>query len=464
MLCNNLLYIYLKVGDDERLSQQAVHSYTAMLKYCGELPTRTNPTDTDLTDQMFNGPLKEEVLRDEVFCHIMKQLTDNRNRLSEERCWELMWLAAGLFTCSQTLMKELNLFLKTRNYPIARDTMVRLQKTQIHGQRKYPPHQVEVEAIHHKTTQIFHKVYFPDDSDLAFEVNSSTKAKDLCITIAQRLGLKSHDGFCLFVKISDKVISIPEEDFFFDFVRLLTDWMRKSRPNRDGSKAVFTYHVFFMRKLWTNITPGKDMNADLIFHYHQERPKYLRGYHKCDKETAAKIAGIIFRVEYGDSINKLTQVGPLLPYLIPEDLQKAYNSNEWKKHITRQFGDTAGMTIEEAKLAFLKTIYQWKTFGSAFFEVRQNSDPQYPTKMIIAINRNGVLLIDSVTKEIIVTNSFTSVSNWSSGNTFFHMTIGNLINGTKLLCETTQGYKMDDLMSSYVALIHSSKKDPVRRQ
>ena len=38
----------------------------------------------------------------------------------------------------------------------------------------------------------------------AFEVDSSTRAKDFCQNIAGRLNLKSAEGFSLFVKIADK--------------------------------------------------------------------------------------------------------------------------------------------------------------------------------------------------------------------------------------------------------------------
>ncbi len=189
----------------EELAEEACFAFAAIMKYMGDLPSKRPRIGNEITDHIFDGPLKHEILRDEIYCQIMKQLTENRNRISEERGWELMWLATGLFACSQGLLKELMLFLRTRRHPISQDSLHRLQKTIRNGQRKYPPHQVEVEAIQHKTTQIFHKVYFPDDTDEAFEVDSATRAKDFCQNISQRLNLRSSEGFSLFVKIADKV-------------------------------------------------------------------------------------------------------------------------------------------------------------------------------------------------------------------------------------------------------------------
>ncbi|XP_055300601.1 myosin-VIIa isoform X1 [Sitodiplosis mosellana] len=442
-----------KLQAKEELAEEACFAFAAILKYMGDLPSKRPRIGNEITDHIFDAPLKHEILRDEIYCQLMKQLTENRNRISEERGWELMWLATGLFACSQNLLKELFLFLRSRRHPISQDSLHRLQKTIRNGQRKYPPHQVEVEAIQHKTTQIFHKVYFPDDTDEAFEVDSSTRAKDFCQSISQRLGLRSSEGFSLFVKIADKVISVPEGDFFFDFVRHLTDWIKKARSTRDGTNPQFTYQVFFMKKLWTNTVPGKDRNADLIFHYHQELPKLLRGYHKCSKEEAAKLAALVYRVRFGDSKQELQAVPQLLRDLVPSDLVKIQGTSEWKRFITTMYTQDAGMSSEDAKVAFLKIIYRWPTFGSAFFEVKQTTEPNYPEMLLIAINKHGVSLIHPQSKDILVTHPFTRISNWSSGNTYFHMTIGNLVRGSKLLCETSLGYKMDDLLTSYISLM-----------
>uniref|UniRef100_A0A3P8ZLA6 Myosin VIIAb n=1 Tax=Esox lucius TaxID=8010 RepID=A0A3P8ZLA6_ESOLU len=432
-----------KVLAHEELSQEAQ-------LYMGDYPSKRTRSVNELTDQIFEGSLKAEPLKDEIYCQILKQLTENH--INEEKGWELLWLCTGLFPPSNVLLPHVQKFLQAKkHYPLAPDCMQRLQKALRNGSRKYPPHLVEVEAIQHKTTQIFHKVYFPDDTDEAFEVESSTKAKDFCLNIAGRLLLKSSEGFSLFVKITDKVISVPEGDFFFDFVRHLTDWIKKARPAKDGVVPSLIYQVFFMKKLWTNTIPGKDSMADSIFHYYQELPKYLRGYHKCSQEEVFQLAALIYRVKFEEDKSQFPNIPKMLKELIPQDQIRHLSPDDWKRSIVALFNKQAGKTREEAKLSFLKVIFKWPTFGSAFFEVKQTTDPNFPETLLIAINKHGVSLIDPKSKDVLTTHPFTKISNWSSGNTYFHITIGNLVRGTKLLCETSLGYKMDDLLTSYIS-------------
>lgn len=161
------------------------------------------------------------------------------------------------------------------------------------------------------------------------------------------------------------------------------------------------YQIFFMKKLWVNVVPGKDVNADQIFYYHQELPKYLRGFHKCTKQDAIELAALILHASYDNDFNQ-AQVGvQYIKELIPADLIKAAGSSEWKKSILNEYKNSGEMTVEKAKLKFLKTIYKWPTFGSTFFEVKQTTEPTLPDIILIGINKQGVNILHSQTKVII---------------------------------------------------------------
>uniref|UniRef100_A0A8B9VQF8 Myosin VIIA n=1 Tax=Anas zonorhyncha TaxID=75864 RepID=A0A8B9VQF8_9AVES len=436
-----------KILGSEELSQEACMAFIDILPppgYMGDYPSKRTRSVNELTDQIFEGALKAEPLKDEIYCQTLKQLTDNHIKYSEEKGWELLWLCTGLFPPSNILLPHVQRFLQSRkHHPLAADCIQRLQKALRNGSRKYPPHLVEVEAIQHKTTQIFHKVYFPDDTD---EVNGIEgnfifvrMAVDFLLKIPEKATVVSDlEKFSL----PRRVISVPEGDFFFDFVRHLTDWIKKARPAKDGIVPSLTYQVFFMKKLWTNTTPGKDSMADSIFHYYQELPKYLRGYHKCTREEVLQLAALIYRVKFEDDKSYFPSIPKLLKELVPQDLVRQLSPDDWKRSIVAYYNKHAGKTREEAKLAFLKIIFKWPTFGSAFFEVKV-SEGRRPWLILISA--------DILWSDILITHPFTKISNWSSGNTYFHITIGNLVRGSKLLCETSLGYKMDDLLTSYIS-------------
>ncbi|XP_012505369.1 PREDICTED: unconventional myosin-VIIb [Propithecus coquereli] len=439
----------------------ACRIFVAILRYMGDYPSRQAWPTLELTDQIFSLALQDSSLQDEVYCQILKQLTHNSNRRSEDRGWQLLWLCTGLFPPSKALLPHAQKFIDTRRGKLlAPDCSRHVQRVLRMGPRKQPPHQVEVEAAEQNVSRICHRVYLPNSTSEMLEVGSSTRVRDVCDSIATRLQLASWEGCSLFIKIADKVISQKEGDFFFDSLRQVSDWVKKNKPQKEGAPVTLPYQLYFMRKLWLNVVPGKDVNADTILHYHQELPKYLRGFHKCSREDAIHLAGLIYKAQFDNHWSQLASVPKILRELVPENLTRLMSSEEWKKSILLAYDKHRDKTVEEAKVAFLTWICRWPTFGSAFFEVKQTSEPSHPDIILIAINRHGVLLIHPKTKDLLATHPFTKISSWSSGSTYFHMVLGSLGRGSRLLCETSLGYKMDDLLTSYVQQLLSTMDKP----
>lgn len=141
------------------------------------------------------------------------------------------------------------------------------------------------------------------------------------------------------------------------------------------------------------------------------------------------------------------------------------------------------MTEFEAKEEFLKMIQNYPNFGSTFFVVKQTTDTNLPECILIAINRHGFNIIDPDKRVSVIiritsccelfltcftlqttlaTYDFSQLNFWSSGNTYFHIRFGNMMGASKLLCETTQGYKMDDLLSSYIKFMKSQSEIEIK--
>ncbi|XP_074544475.1 unconventional myosin-VIIa-like [Halichoeres trimaculatus] len=440
------------------LSSLACNAFTAILKYMGDYPIKQARSPMELTDQIFGPATQHQELQDEIYCQIMRQMTKNTNNLSMQRGWQLMWLCTGLFPPSLDLLKHAQSFLESRPREQLSSICLRRMKKMLRKEpRKLPPHIVEVDAIQRNSTQIFHKVHFPNETDEIYEVASTTTIKELCYDIASLLRLSSADGYGLYLKTQQKTTSMEDDKYFFDSLRQTSEAPKKTRKVKEGIQTITPYLVLFRRKLWFNVSPGKDLIADLTFHFPQEQPKYLKGYHNCTKEDMITLAGLLFRTQVDSDRSQFVMIPKMLKGLVPDDKIKLMSPDEWKKHIISSYTKQSGITVEEAKIAFLSHISSWPTFGCAFFNVKQTCESSYPNILWIAVSKQGVSLIDPSNKELVVMYPFNRIVGFSSSGNIFQMIIGTMVKNVNFYCETTQPEMIEDLIRSYVSMYEQQR-------
>ncbi|CAB4023868.1 unconventional myosin-VIIb, partial [Paramuricea clavata] len=142
--------LLVRLRDNHELSSLSVEIFSAILVYMQKCTNNRSSKyyKVELTDKIFRPAVQHEALKDELYCQLMKQLTNNVDTNSYQQGWELMFLCTSLFSCSEDLLKEVMLFCVTwsKYEKMGMNCLTYLRKTVQSGPRHYPPHFVEFAA------------------------------------------------------------------------------------------------------------------------------------------------------------------------------------------------------------------------------------------------------------------------------------------------------------------------------
>ncbi|CAB4001625.1 unconventional myosin-VIIa-like [Paramuricea clavata] len=438
---------------NQEKKDKAMEIFRLILIYMEELPGRSTMSKIQLTDEIFGPALDDEVIRDEIYCQLIKQLTFNSNWTSEKKCWELVWLCTGLFAPpSMALTRHVELFLKSSGKPRSNECYSRLERVAQLGSRRAPPHYMETDAVVRDNCSMFHKFLLPDEDEVSVEVESLSKPPSILRKIAQKLNLRTSEGFGIFVRVNQQVLGMADTEYLFDFLWLLASLGTPDSPNG------IDYELYVTKKVWSKTVGGEDVIADRIFHYHQELPRYILGYHKCSLNEAVEVSGLAYRVYHGESARPSDDFPDILDDIVPKPFRNSMSDSQWVQSIMAEHRKNPGMTKDEAKVAFLKKMQLWTTFGSVFFEAQQEISQEYPPVVYVAINKHGINIIKRDTKELLKNYSYGLISHWRSGDETFEVIIGGTSDGRRIVFKTHLDYEMDDLLTSYVAFYSDERE------
>jgi len=372
-------------------------------------------------------------LRDEIFCQLIRQTTNNPKPESQLTGWKLLSVCCTCFPPGKLLYKYLLTYLKLNSLdsvvgPTAQYCMNAIKKVKLTGNRRLAPSSLEIEAIR-SLSELICRFYFLDGKAKAIGVAPPCTALDVISLLASKIGLREPgDGWALFEVT-------PQYEHFIRGQEYLGDVMAEWEVAKRSSMKASQYQTMKRGATAVQALGGGDAKfvfRKRLFRRPQEIPTdpveysllYAQAVHSAvrvddfpvTEKTSLQLAGLQCQVMFGDfteegSSKKYSDLDVFLPMRIRSQQQNR-SEEDWQRMLMtahKEFG--RGRTDLQSKVLYLTAVKQYPLYGGTFFDVQFKGFWAFRNRLMISIHEDGFKFVNYQTKEVLLQFTYAQLKN-----------------------------------------------------
>ncbi|KAK1130085.1 hypothetical protein K0M31_019769 [Melipona bicolor] len=450
---------------DGDLSTLAVECFLCLMRYMGDQPLPPDTSEVKCVYTILMHCHKYELLRDEVYCQLMKQTTNNKspNPDSCQRGWRIFSIVAAYFTCSDGLRPYLIKYLETAAYDKRRAyhgtatvCLQNLRKTVKYGGRKNVPSVDEIMAIsagRNAKRQIYR---LPGGTERVINTKCTTVVQDVIEEMCNIISVRNPhemDEFSLYCIVDGDAFTMPlaRDEYVLD----VTTELHKNHQ---------VFYLIFCRSVWYYpLRLDAPLYIEVVFN--QIAPDYLEGLllvlpgEHLPQEVIydmAQIAALLHRA--ADMTHEPTTKE--IKYLLPKPVLslREPRPQQWSNMVQQAWNNVQHNTVAACKAQVLEILWKWPLFGSSFFAVKRVPEgKEKGGDHILALNRHGVHFIDLITHETLYHYPYSEVISTrkvksEEGILYLDMKCGNLMQQRITRLQTEQAHEISRLIRQYITM------------
>lgn len=186
--------------------------------------------------------------------------------------------------------------------------------------------------------------------------------------------------------------------------------------------------------------------------YAEAKDNVISGRYPTTIDDATTLAANCLQVTLGDfDAKKMVPgtVGDLIMRLIPARLHKSKRQVDWETSVFTCYSKLKGKSQLIARMLYLQYVRQWPVYGSIFYPACRNMPPNGYFELrtdnaLIAVNTEGILIVDEDKHKIIFCEPFTHMS-WLYSSDTVTLEYGSASSPESMTLITPQAHLVDRL-------------------